>query len=258
MIDKAPVLRKVSCGRSQDEAMEAEKMAAIGMRACSIAHDMRHSLSAIYANAEFLGRSGSYTSDCAELLLEVQDSVRVMDELVDSLLRFGSSRQPSPTVHDRVFRVVEKAVAAVRNHPDGRNVTITTATFSAAEADIDPRSLESAVYNLVLNACQAATRSTYAPEVNVSLKEINGWIYISVVDNGPGVPPSIRSTLFDPFVTAGKHNGTGLGLTLARRIGEEHGGSVRLEESNRGRTVFTLSLAMNRLQPPQELIDEPQ
>jgi signal transduction histidine kinase len=53
--------------------------------------------------------------------------------------------------------------------------------------------------------------------------------------------------LFDPFVTAGKPNGTGLGLTLARRIAEEHGGSVGIEESNGERTIFTLSLRKNRL-----------
>jgi nitrogen-specific signal transduction histidine kinase len=61
------------------------------------------------------------------------------------------------------------------------------------------------------------------------------------------VPTSIRETLFDPFVTIGKPSGTGLGLTLARRIAEEHGGSVRLEESNSQRTAFTLSLTKNRL-----------
>jgi len=60
--------------------------------------------------------------------------------------------------------------------------------------------------------------------------------------------------LFDPFVTAGKPNGTGLGLTFARRIAEEHGGSVCLEESNRERTVFTLSLTKNRLLPLNDLI----
>jgi hypothetical protein len=68
----------------------------------------------------------------------------------------------------------------------------------------------------------------------------------SASDNGPGIPASVRRTLFDPFVTAGKPTGTGLGLTLARRIAEEHGGSVCLVESNPGRTVFTLSLTKNR------------
>src|ERR1700676_2438028 len=60
------------------------------------------------------------------------------------------------------------------------------------------------------------------------------------------MPATVRRTLFDPFMTAGKPNGTGLGLTLARRIAEEHGGSVCFEESNRERTAFTLSLTKNR------------
>jgi signal transduction histidine kinase len=71
--------------------------------------------------------------------------------------------------------------------------------------------------------------------------------YITILDNGPGIPASVRRTLFDPFVTAGKPNGTGLGLTLARRIAEEHGGSVCLEESIQESTVFTLSLTKRRL-----------
>jgi signal transduction histidine kinase len=142
---------------------------------------------------------------------------------------------------------VEKAVAAVKFHPDGRNVSITVGKFPLAEADIDARNLESAIYNLLLNACQAATRSTHLPEVKVSVTEVDERIHITILDNGPGIPASVRRTLFDPFVTAGKPNGTGLGLTLARRIAEEHGGSVCLEESNAERTVFKLSLTKNRL-----------
>jgi signal transduction histidine kinase len=217
-------------------------MSTIGRMTCSISHDMRHSLTAIYANAEFLERHDICASVRADLLLEIQEAVLAMTERIESLLQFGSSERKSPLVRARVSLVVEKAVAAVKFHPEGRNVSITVGKFPPAEADIDPRNLESAIYNLLLNACQAATRSTHLPEVKVHLTELDERIYVTISDNGPGIPASVRRTLFDPFVTAGKPNGTGLGLTLARRIAEEHGGRVRLEESNRERTVFTLSL----------------
>jgi signal transduction histidine kinase len=221
-------------------------MSAIGSMACSISHDMRHSLTAIYANAEFLERHDLCASERADLRLEIQEAVLAMTERIDSLLQFGSSGRNNPIAHERVSLVVEKAVAAVKFHPDGRNVSITIGKFAPAEADIDARSLESAIYNLLLNACQAATCSAQEPEVKVHLAEVDEWIYVTILDNGPGIPASVGKTLFDPFVTAGKPNGTGLGLTLARRVAEEHGGSVCLEESSPERTVFTLSLRKNR------------
>jgi signal transduction histidine kinase len=246
-------LRNEPQRRAPSQLIEAERMSAIGRMACSISHDMRHSLTAIYANAEFLERHDICASGRADLLLEIQEAVLAMTERIDSLLQFGSSGRKSPLVHARVSLVVEKAVAAVKFHPDGRNVSITVGKFPPAEADIDARNLESAIYNLLLNACQAATRSTHVPEVKVHLTEVDERIFVTILDNGLGIPASVRRTLFDPFVTAGKPNGTGLGLTLARRIAEEHGGSVCLEESNRERTVFTLSLTKNRSLPLEEL-----
>jgi signal transduction histidine kinase len=227
--------------------METERMAAIGMMACSISHDMRHSLSAIYATAEFLECHDMCANERADLLLEIQEAVLEMTERIDSLLQFSSSGRNNSFVHERVSFVVEKAVAAVKHHPDGRNASITVGKFPPAEADINARNLESAIYNLLLNACQAATLSTHVPEVKVHLTEVDERIYVTISDNGPGIPASVRSVLFDPFVTAGKPNGIGLGLTLARRIAEEHGGSVCLEESNREGTQFTLSLTKNRI-----------
>jgi signal transduction histidine kinase len=230
------------------QRIEAERMSEIGRMACSISHDMRHSLSAIYANAELLERHDGSASARAELLLEIQEAVLAMTERIDSLLQFGSGRN-NPLVHEPVSLVIEKAVAAVKVHPDGWNVSIAVSKFPPAEADIDARNLESAIYNLLLNACQAATHSTHEPEVKVQLTEVDEWIYVTILDNGPGIPASVRRTLFDPFVTAGKPNGTGLGLALARRIAEEHGGSVCLEKSNPEGTVFTLSLRKNITMP---------
>jgi signal transduction histidine kinase len=246
-------LRNEPQGSAPSQLIEAERMSAIGRMACSISHDMRHSLTAIYANAELLERHDRCASARAELLLEIQEAVLAMAERIDSLLQYGSSGRNSPLVHARVSFVVDKAVAAVKLHPDGRNVSVTVGKFPPAEADIDARNLESAIYNLLLNACQAAALSTHVPEVKVHLTEVDERIHITILDNGPGIPASVRRTLFDPFVTAGKPNGTGLGLTLARRIAEEHGGSVRLEESHRERTVFILSLTKNRSLPFEDL-----
>jgi signal transduction histidine kinase len=245
-VDKRVAVRDESQQRAANPLIDAERMSAIGRRTCLISHDMRHSLTAIYANAEFLERHDIGTSARADLLLEIQEAVLAMTERIDSLLQFGSGGRKSPLVNERVSLVVEKAVAAMKLHPDGRHVSIAVDKFPPAKADMDARNLEGAIYNLLLNACQAATRSTHVPEVKIHLTEVDERIYVTILDNGPGIPASVRRTLFDPFVTAGKANGTGLGLTLARRIAEEHGGSVCLEESTPEGTVFTLSLTKNR------------
>jgi signal transduction histidine kinase len=236
------VLKRTEQGRR----MGAERMAAIGMMACSISHDMRNSLSAIYANAEFLGRHDICAGTRTDLSHEIQEAVLLLKERIDSLLQFGSGGPKNPLIPACVPMVIEKVVAAVKSHPDGRNVSISVSNVPLVEADIDPRNLESVIYNLLLNACQAATRSRRVPKVKVHVMEVDQQIYITISDNGPGIPAHIRNTLFTPFVTAGKPNGTGLGLTLARRIAEERGGSVCLVESCPGRTVFTLSLTKNK------------
>jgi signal transduction histidine kinase len=100
--------------REQVQLIEAERMSAIGRMACSISHDMRHSLTAIYANAELLERHDRCASTRAELLLEIQEAVLAMTERIDSLLQFGSSGRINSLVHERVSFVVDKAVAATR------------------------------------------------------------------------------------------------------------------------------------------------
>jgi signal transduction histidine kinase len=249
MFDKGVglALRNEPQGCAQSKLMEVERMSAIGRMACSISHDMRHSLAAIYANSEFLERQNLCARARADLVFEIQEAVLAMTGRIDSLLQFARSGRKFAHVHERVSLVVEKAVAAVKSHPDGRNVFITVDRLPAMEADIEAKNLESAIYNLLLNACQAAMRSIHVPEVKVHLTEVDERIYITIIDNGPGIHASVRRTLFDPFVTAGKPNGTGLGLTLARRIAREHGGNVYLEKSTRERTAFTLSLIKNRL-----------
>ncbi|HEX3445403.1 MAG TPA: histidine kinase dimerization/phospho-acceptor domain-containing protein, partial [Chthoniobacterales bacterium] len=127
-------LRNEPQRRAQSQRIEAERMSAIGRMACSISHDMRHSLSAIYANAELLERHDRCASERADLLLEIQEAVLAMTGRIDSLLQFGSSGRKNALVHERVSLVVEKAVAAVKFHPDGQKVSIIVGKFPPAEA----------------------------------------------------------------------------------------------------------------------------
>jgi signal transduction histidine kinase len=94
-------LRNEPQRHAPSQLIEAERMSAIGRMTCSISHDMRHSLTAIYANAEFLERHDICASMRTDLLLEIQQAVLAMTERMESLLQFGSGRKSS-LVHGRV------------------------------------------------------------------------------------------------------------------------------------------------------------
>jgi signal transduction histidine kinase len=230
----------------QRGTLELEKMAAIGRMASSISHDMRHSLSIIYANIEFLQRTNLPSAARQDILVDLQEAVTLMVGQTDSLLQFartGTERPPSRTT---TSHIIESAISAVKKHPDVRSISIATRARAAIEVVVDAPRLERALYNLILNACQAAIFSDHEPSVFIYLSEEEGRIFVKVVDNGPGIPHCIRETLFDPFVTKNKHNGTGLGLALASDTIKAHGGSIYVEESVRGRTVFTLTFPAER------------
>ncbi len=238
--------------QTQQELLEAERLATIGRMASSISHDLRHHLSAVYANAEFLGYAGPEDKDRIELLGEIRLAIQEMTELIESLLMFSRTGNVLHLNSESMPLVIERAVALVRSHPDAAKVEIQIHAFPAqglSEIWIDSKKIERAIYNLVLNACQSTARSTLHPLVSISLLEEEAWVRLRVQDNGPGVAESIRLTLFEPFVSEGKQHGTGLGLTLAHRIAQEHSGSVTLEESGPGGTIFTFSIAKNLRHP---------
>jgi nitrogen-specific signal transduction histidine kinase len=110
------------------------------------------------------------------------------------------------------------------------------------DAVIDATQVERAVYNLLLNACQAPRSGGVARTVSIDLEAYETELVIEVTDNGDGVPAGVRNTLFEPFVSEGKQKGSGLGLTLTQCIAVEHGGNVSLLRSKQGETVFRMSI----------------
>jgi signal transduction histidine kinase len=233
--------------KSREELLASERLATIGRMASSISHDLRHYLSAVYANAEFLGYEAVSPAERAELLAEVRLGVDGMTELIDSLLLFSRTGQALQPTYESLPFLVDRALQMVRAHPDAKDVSFVVEAMPQVEVWMDALKIERAIYNLLLNGYQAAKLSAGPASVHILLEETEEWIRVYITDNGPGVPDSIRVTLFQPFVSEGKQGGAGLGLTLANKIAEEHGGRVTLEESRLGRTVFSLSLAKGTL-----------
>lgn len=238
--------------QSQRELVESARLATIGRMANSISHDLRHYLSAVYANAEFLGYSKVSEEERAELLGEVRSAVQGMTEMLDSLLIFGRTGRSFHPAYESLPQLIERTLALVKNHPDTASTHFRIEPMPRLEAYIDARNVERAVYNLLLNASQASRKSTFAPEVTLTLSETVDQVQIRVIDNGPGVSERMRKTLFEPFSSEGKESGTGLGLTVAQRVAQDHGGQVVLERSRQGETVFALCMAKSVLtmQPP--------
>ena len=238
--------------QSQRELVESARLATIGRMANSISHDLRHYLSAVYANAEFLGYSQVSEEERAELLGEVRSAVQGMTEMLDSLLIFGRTGRSFHPAYESLPQLIERTLALVKTHPDTASTHFRLELMPRLEAYIDARNVERAVYNLLLNASQASRKSAYVPEVALTLSETVDQVQIRVIDNGPGVSETMRKTLFEPFSSEGKESGTGLGLTVAQRVAQDHGGQVVLERSRPGETVFALCMAKSVLtmQPP--------
>jgi signal transduction histidine kinase len=236
---------------SQAKLVEGERQATIGRLASSISHDLRHYLSPIYANAEFLSSSTLSMEERTELLNEITESARGMTELLDAILTFSKTGIAVQLAPDSITSAVQRALAMIQPHPDARGVSIKATCLAELSGRIDGKELQRAVYNLLLNACQAARRSSSPPAIGVTLQQEldptgNAVAAIRIRDNGEGVREEIALRLFEPFVSAGKESGIGLGLALVKRIVEAHGGTAgmrRIEDSAKGwQTEFFLLL----------------
>jgi signal transduction histidine kinase len=243
--------------RSQQELVESARLAVIGRMASSISHDLRHYLSAIYANAEFLSNPATPSAERDELMLDVQLAVQGMTDVLESLLVFSRTGKSLHPTYESFGGLIERAVGMVKVHPEAHGVAIQVEHLPPSEGRMDARMIERAIFNLLINAAQAARTGPPPPLVKVRLTETPHLIELRITDSGPGVPAAIRDTLFEPFVSDGKRRGIGLGLTIANRIAQEHSGRVYLENSHPGHTTFVLSLPHAILAAPHAKDPEP-
>jgi signal transduction histidine kinase len=177
-----------------------------------------------------------------ELYQEVRVAVNQMTDLIDSLLEFSRTRESLRLTYGNVKDSVERVVVAIRSHPEFHPVRISLSQEGSSSGWFDPKKLERALYNLLLNSCEAVVPET--GRIHGGLTEVQGGVEIRVGDNGRGIPDLIRGQLFEPFISHGKENGTGLGLTVVQKIVQDHGGDVTVEKTSSDGTVFRLLLPL--------------
>lgn len=231
---------RVSLLQSQQRLIASERLATIGRTASSISHDLRHPLTAVVANAEFLCDEHLDAPQREELYREIRTAVDQLTDLVDSLLEFSQARESLRRVFGRVVDSVDRARQTVQAHPQFHDMNIRVTSEGRCETWFDQRKVERALMNMIRNACEFVPSDRGLVEVR--LREERDTIEIRIVDNGPGIAEPIRGKLFQPFVSYGKQNGVGLGLAIGQKIFQDHGGDACLESTEPGKTVFKLTL----------------
>jgi signal transduction histidine kinase len=225
---------------SQQRWIATERVAALGRAASSISHDLRHYLAAVVANAEFLYEADKLKLNRDDIYNEIQLAADQMTELLDSLrelAREGNSITPVPAMMDQTVRHAVEAVIAT---PELRTRSVSVRALGEMEGVFDPKKIGRAIFNLVLNACEATSQRQGS--ITVEILSHDEAFEIRVMDNGPGVPEAIVNTLFDPFVSLGKPNGTGLGLAIVKKIVQDHEGTVSVEKTSTEGTVFLVRI----------------
>jgi signal transduction histidine kinase len=246
---------RTSLQNTQRELIESERLATIGSMASSISHDLRHSLAAIVANAEFLCESNLNAGQREDLYAEIRLAVNQMTELIESLLEFSRTRESLHISYGDVGDAVERAIQIVKAHPEFHDRCINVSSSGATDGWFDFKKLERALQNLLINACEAVQPGR--GRVDVHIVRGDHALDVRVSDNGSGISEVVRGRLFDPFVSHGKENGTGMGLTVVQKIVQDHGGDIVVEQTSSTGTTFKMHLPLQPSPESAALVKQP-
>jgi signal transduction histidine kinase/DNA-binding NarL/FixJ family response regulator len=227
--------------RLHETVMRSEKLAAVGLAIGKVAHDLRSPIAAIQAAINMIRESPGEDALIEKLLGLMYTSSEEALALAADLLSFTRNAAASPTliVTAHFFKGLQERMQA--------SLALSSISLRLEDDDVksfaaDGNLLRRALLNLLQNAAEALRNSAKPdPAIRLRLSRQGDFIKFEVADNGPGIPLSVRPTLFEPFVTSGKPSGTGLGLAIVRQAAEAHGGSVSYETSEAG-TRFVIQL----------------
>jgi signal transduction histidine kinase/HAMP domain-containing protein len=232
-----------------EERLESERLSTIGRMISTIVHDFRNPMTAIRGYAAMIEEvelGPERRRECAHLVVEETDRLNVMIDEILEFTRGGPTRLRRRTVS------LEELTAKLRRllEPDlqsrGIRFALDLGYPGAISVDVD-RMLR-AMLNIASNALDAMEAGgTFL----VRSRGRNEHVEIDLADDGQGIPEELQSRIYEPFFTHGKPRGIGLGMSITRKIVEEHGGQIRLESQVGRGTTFTVSLPLDAAAPAE-------
>jgi signal transduction histidine kinase len=224
-----------SIRQAREDLIRQERISTIGRLSGSIVHDLRNPLAAIYGGAEMMVDADLPPAHVKRLAGNIYRASRRIQELLQDLLNVSRGKTGAPELC-RLREVASAACDSLAGAAETQGVAMTIAIPPEIELPLDRSRMERAFVNLVGNSLEAMPEGG---KLRISASFEKGSALVQVEDTGPGIAPEIRANLFQPFVTAGKRNGLGLGLALTRQTVLEHGGDMWVEsEPGRGARFF--------------------
>jgi signal transduction histidine kinase len=220
------------------EIIQAERLAVVGNFARSILHDLKNPLTVISLAAEALERPGISPERHAQSLGYIHMQVQHIKEMIGDILEFtqGASAKAAFTAADyRQFvsqllpeLVADAGIKSVRLEPQNEPPAI--------PLRLEPRRLRRVFFNLLHNAVDVMPGGG---RLLLRFRRDENEVITEMEDTGPGLAPEIVDRLFQPFATHGKSHGSGLGLSICKKIVEDHGGRIGVRpEPGRGAIFF--------------------
>jgi signal transduction histidine kinase len=225
------------------EVIDAERLALIGRFASAIVHDLKNPLNVIGLAAEMAAVPNASVETRSTSKARISKQVERITSMVNELLEYarGSNTGVAMLVRANYETFVRQLVEDTRPEYDLRGVTLVIeGDLPNVKVQIHPTRLARVFHNLFGNAADAM-RNSGRIIVRVHASK-DGEVITEVQDTGKGIPPEIAEHIFQPFVTFGKPNGTGLGLTLSKKTIEDHHGKIIGRNSPQGGAVFSFTL----------------
>jgi signal transduction histidine kinase len=235
-----------------DRELAAQRAWALGERSAELdqfagrmAHDVLSPLNSVSLALEFLRRRVAGDTRIETTVARALASLQRVRLIVDGLLEFArAGARPEGRATADLGSVVDDVIEGAQPEAVEAGVHLVAEPFAACRLACSPGVLTSLCANLVQNAIRHMNGSGERMVI-VRVKEIDGHRRVEIDDTGPGVPPELEETLFDPFVRARGHDpGVGLGLATVRRLAQGHGGQVGFRSKDEGGSIFWFDLAV--------------